>query len=71
MFYSAQDPSLGNGATHTHSESGFASVKPLWKHPHRHVEVCLVGDSKSSRIDKVDEPLKALLGVAEKEQCLC
>lgn len=30
-----------------------------------------MGDSKSSRIDKVDEPLKALLGVAEKEQCLC
>lgn len=41
LFYSAQGSSLGNGAAHTHSESVFASVKPLETSSQTHTQRCV------------------------------
>lgn len=39
------------------------SVKPFWKHPHRHTEACLLGDSKLTISPGKAKPPSGLLAV--------
>lgn len=48
---------LLRGAVHLWGGQSFPSFKPLWNHPQSPLEVCLLGDSKPSQIDRRTIPI--------------